>query len=78
MQPSKVVVPLRLPEVLSTELKFDRATGVKICAVARVYGTPFVTKVKVAYGHHVSLHGHHISLHGHHVSLHGHRVSLQA
>ena len=49
------------------------------------YGTPFVTKFEVAYGHHVSLHGHHVSLHGRHVrkltwspckltSLHGHRV----
>ena len=44
----------------------------------RAYGTPFVTKLEIAYGHHVSLHGHHVSLHGHHVSLHGHHVSLQA
>ena len=43
----------------------------------RAYGTPFVTKLEIAYGHHVSLHGHHVSLHGDHVSLHGHRVSLR-
>ena len=30
-------------------------------------GTPFVTKLEIAYGDHVSLHGHRVSLHGHHV-----------
>ena len=45
-----------------------------LCTHARTYGTPFVTKLEVTYGHHVSLHGHHLSLHGHHISLHGHCV----
>ena len=30
--------------------------------VTRSYGTPFVTKLEVAYGHHVSLHGHHVRI----------------
>ena len=37
---------------------------------ACAYGTPFVTKLEIPYGHHVSLHGHRVSLDGHRVSLH--------
>ena len=43
---------------------------------ATPYCTPFVTKLSIAYGHHVSLHGHRLSLHSHRVSLRGERVSL--
>ena len=44
--------------------KFGVTEGGAQCmhAGARAYGTPFVTKLEVAYGHHVSLHGHHVKL----------------
>ena len=32
-------------------------------------GTPFITKLEIAYGHHVSLRGHHVGLRGHHVRI---------
>ena len=59
----------------SREGMFARHNGDRTVARERSYGTPFVTKLEIAYGPHVSLHGHHVRLHGHLVISHGNHVS---
>ena len=39
-------------------------------------GTPFITKLEIAYSHHVSLRGDRVGLRGHHVGLRGHHVRI--